>query len=115
MRLRRSVICLNGRCSVETASSLVSPITWVILKVKSLPSFFTNSIAARGYRIVSVRNELDIVEFIFVSAVILPEIFPIHFPQVVEIIRAFGIDALMDDKVFAFFLRNQGIAAVGAA
>ena len=30
-------------------------------------------------------------------------------------IRAFGIDALMDDKVLAFFLGNQGIAAVRAA
>ncbi len=30
---------LEGRYSVETASSLVSPMTWVILNVKSLPSF----------------------------------------------------------------------------
>ena len=64
-----------------------------------------------------IHRELtvDIVEFIFVFAVILSEVFFIHFFEVVEIIRAFGIDALMDDKVFAFFLGNQGIAAVRAA
>ena len=54
-------------------------------------------------------------EFIFIFAVILFEVFLIHFPQVVEIIRAFGIDALMDDKVSAFFLGDQGIAAVRTA
>ena len=52
-------------------------------------------------------------EFIFIFAVVLPEIFFIYLFEVVEVIRAFGIDALMDDKVFAFFLWDQGIAAVG--
>lgn len=47
-RFSRSIICLNGRYSVETASSLVSPMTCVILKVNALPNFRTNSIAASG-------------------------------------------------------------------
>lgn len=46
-------------------------------------------------------------EFIFIFAVI-----PF---EVVEIIKAFGINTLMDDKVFAFFLGNQGIASVWIA
>lgn len=48
-------------------------------------------------------------------SVVLSEVFLIHFFEVVEIIRAFGIDALMDDKVFAFLLGNQGMATVWAA
>ena len=45
-------------------------------------------------------------ELIFIFAVILSEVFLIHFFEIVEIISAFGIDALMDEKVFAFFLGN---------
>ena len=64
-----------------------------------------------------IHRELtvDIVEFIFVFAVVLPEIFFVYFFEIVEIIRAFGISALMDDKMFAFFLGNQGMATVGTA
>lgn len=54
-------------------------------------------------------------EFIFVFAVILFEVFLIHLFEVVEIVRAFGIDALVDDKVFAVFLGYEGMAAVWAA
>ena len=54
-------------------------------------------------------------EFIFIFAVVLPEIFFIYLFEVVEVIRTFGIDALMDDKVFALLLWEQSIAAVGTA
>ena len=54
-------------------------------------------------------------EFIFVFAVILFEVFLIHFFEVMEIVRAFGIDTLVDDKVFAVFFWNKSIPAVGTA
>ena len=50
-------------------------------------------------------------EFIFVFAVILFEVFLIHFFEVMEIVRAFGIDTLVDDKVFAVFFWNKSIPA----
>ena len=54
-------------------------------------------------------------EFIFVLAVVLIEVFFIHLFQVVEVIGAFGINALMDDKVFPVFFGNKGISTVRAA
>ena len=54
-------------------------------------------------------------ELIFVLAVILFEVLRIHLFQVVEVVRAFGIDALVQDKVFAFLFWNKGMPAVGAA
>lgn len=46
-------------------------------------------------------------EFIFVLAVILYEVFLIHLFEVVEVVGAFGIDALVDDKVFPVFLGTR--------
>ena len=46
-------------------------------------------------------------ELIFVFAVILFELFLIHLFQVVEVVRAFGIDALVDDKVFPVLLGTR--------
>ena len=43
---------------------------------------------------------------------ILFEVFLIHFFQVVEVVGAFGIDTLMDDKVFPVFFGDEGISAV---
>ena len=54
-------------------------------------------------------------ELIFVFAVILSEIVLIYLLQVMKIIRAFGIDALVDDKVFPILFGDEGISAVGAA
>ena len=54
-------------------------------------------------------------EFIFIFALSLFQIFLIHFFEVVEVVRAFGIDALMDDKVLAVFLGNQSISEMGTA
>ena len=46
MRLRRSIICLKGRNSLETSSSLVRPITCVMLNVKVSLNLLANSIPA---------------------------------------------------------------------
>ena len=54
-------------------------------------------------------------EFIFIFAIILFEIVFIHFLQVVKIVRALGVDTLMEDEVFPFFFWNEGISTVGAA
>ena len=54
-------------------------------------------------------------KFILVLAIILFQIFLIHFFEVVEIIGAFGIDTLMYDKVLAVFLGYQSIATVRTA
>ena len=51
-------------------------------------------------------------ELIFIFAVILFEVLLIHFFEVVEIVRGFGIDTLMDDKVLSVFLWNQSVPAV---
>ena len=53
-------------------------------------------------------------ELIFILAIILFEVFLIHVFQVVEVVGAFGIDALVDDKVFAVFFWNEGISTVRA-
>ena len=54
-------------------------------------------------------------EFIFVLAVILFEVFLIHLFQVVKVVGAFGIDALVDDKVFPVFFGNESISTVRTA
>ena len=53
-------------------------------------------------------------ELIFVFAVILFELFLIHLFQVVEVVRAFGIDALVDDKVFPVLFGNKSVSTVRA-
>ena len=54
-------------------------------------------------------------EFIFIFAVILVKVLLIHLFEVVEIVRAFRIDTLMDDKALAVFLGNQSVPTVGTA
>lgn len=56
---------------------------------------------------------VDVVELVFIFAVILFQVFLIHLFEIVEIIRAFGIDALVDDKVLPFFFGNECPATVG--
>ena len=53
-------------------------------------------------------------ELVFIFTIILFEIVLIHLIQVVKIVRAFGIDALMEDKVFPFFFGGEGVCAVRA-
>ena len=52
-------------------------------------------------------------ELVFIFAVILFQVFLIHLSEIVEIVRAFGIDALVDDKVLPFFFGNECPATVG--
>ena len=56
---------------------------------------------------------VDVVELVFIFAVILFQVILIHLFEIVEIIRTFGIDALVDDKVFPFFFRHECLATVG--
>ena len=51
----------------------------------------------------------------FIFTEILFEVLFIHFLEIVEIIRAFGIDTFVNNKVFPVFLRDKGMAAVRAA
>ena len=63
-----------------------------------------------------IYNEftVDVVEFIFIFAILLFQVLLIDLPQVIEIVRAFHVDAFVDDKVLTVFLVCQGIAAMGA-
>ena len=54
-------------------------------------------------------------ELIFVFAVVFSKVFMTDFFEVVKIIRAFWIYAFMDNEVFAVFLGNKSIAAMGTA
>ena len=53
-------------------------------------------------------------EFIFILAEIFFQILLVHFLQVVEIVRAFGVDTLMEDEVFPLFFGGEGVSAVRA-
>ena len=54
-------------------------------------------------------------ELIFIFTVIFFQVFRIHFFEVVEIVRAFGIDTLMNDKVPVVFLGHQRVPAMRTA
>ena len=54
-------------------------------------------------------------EFIFIFGVILFKVIFIHLFEVVKVVRASGIYAFVEDEVFAFFLWDEGIAAVRAS
>ena len=53
-------------------------------------------------------------EFVFIFAVILFEIILINLLQVMKIVRAFGVDTLMEDEVFALFFGGERVSAVRA-
>ena len=55
---------------------------------------------------------VDIVEFVFVFAIVFVQMFLIHFLLFVEIVRAFGIHTFVDDKVFTVFLMHQAVVAM---
>lgn len=54
-------------------------------------------------------------EFIFIFGVILFKVIFSHLFEVVKVVRAAGIYAFVEDEVFAFFLWDEGIAAVRVA
>ena len=58
---------------------------------------------------------VDVVKFIFIFAILLFQVFLIDILEVMEIVRAFAVNALVDDKVLTVFLVDQCITAVGAA
>ena len=58
---------------------------------------------------------VDVVELIFVFAILLFQMLFIDLLEVMEIVRAFAVNALVDDKVFTVLFVDQSIAAVGAA
>jgi hypothetical protein len=58
---------------------------------------------------------VDIVEFIFVFSIVCVQVLFAYFPEIIEIVRAFGVDAFMDDEVLAIFLLDQCVHTVGAA
>ena len=61
------------------------------------------------------ERTVDIVEFIFVFAIRPFQVFLIDLVEVMEIVRAFHVNALVDDEVLTILLVGQRITAVGAA
>ena len=56
---------------------------------------------------------VDVVELVFIFAVILFQVFLIHLFEIVEIIRAFGVDTFVKDEMLPFFFRSECLATVG--
>ena len=54
-------------------------------------------------------------ELIFILAVVFFEVFLVYFLQIMQVIRAFVVNTFVYDKVFAVFLGDQSIAAMGTA
>ena len=54
-------------------------------------------------------------EFVFIFAICLLEMFRIHFFKVVEIVRAFRVYTLMQDKKFPVLFGDESVPAVGTA
>lgn len=58
---------------------------------------------------------VDVVKLVFIFAIVFVEVFLINLFKIMKIVRAFGIDAFVEDEVLAVFLVNECIAAVRAA
>lgn len=58
---------------------------------------------------------VDVVELVFIFAVVLLKVFPGYFFEVVEIVGASGVDAFMDDEMLPVFLAGERVVTVGAA
>ena len=54
-------------------------------------------------------------ELVFILAISLLEMFRLHFFKVVEIVRAFRVYTLMQDKKFSVLFGNESVPAVRAA
>ena len=54
-------------------------------------------------------------ELIFVFAIIFCQVFFVHLFEIVEVVGAFGIDALVDDKMFPVLFGDKGTASVRVA
>jgi hypothetical protein len=53
-------------------------------------------------------------QLVFIFAVVLGQISFVHLLEVVEIVRALGIHAFMEDEVFSVFLTGQRVGAIRA-
>ena len=58
---------------------------------------------------------VDVMELVFILSISLAEMFRLHFFKVVDIVRAFRVYALMQDKKLPVLFRNESIPAVRAA
>lgn len=54
-------------------------------------------------------------KLVLILSVILQEILLVHVLEVVDIVRAFRVHALMKEEVFPFLLSNESFSAVGTA
>ncbi len=54
-------------------------------------------------------------ELVFIFSVVLTEVSPVNFLEVMKVIGTFRVYAFMDDKVPAVFLWNKCIATMGTA
>ena len=63
-----------------------------------------------------VERELtvDVMEFIFIFAIVLVQMLFINLFEVIQIIRTFRIYTFMDDEVFTVFLVNKAVIAMRA-
>ena len=58
---------------------------------------------------------VDVMEFVFIFAVSLFEIFFINLFEVVEIVRTFGVHTFMDDEMFSVLFGNKSVPTVRTA
>ena len=58
---------------------------------------------------------VDVVELVFVFAVVFLQILFVNLFEVVQVVGALGIDTFVEDKVFAVLFGNQRMVAVGTA
>ena len=78
----------------------------------NLVNFREEAFFVREFKEIYRKFTVDIVEFVFVFTIVFVQMFLIHFLQVVEIVRAFGIHTFVDDKVFTVFLMHQAVVAM---
>lgn len=57
---------------------------------------------------------VDVVELVFIFAIVLIQVFFINVTKIVKIVRTFGIYTFMDNEIFPVFFRNKGISTVWA-
>lgn len=58
---------------------------------------------------------VDVMEFVFIFAIVFLQMFFVHFFKVVQIVRALCIDTLMDDEVLAVLFMHKTVIAVRAS
>lgn len=64
-----------------------------------------------------IHRELtvDVVELVSVFAAAFIQVLLVDLFEVVQVIRAFGVHAFVEDEVLPILFGNQGVAAVGTA